>query len=71
MIWLLLSGLYGAYGAVVIFDSDIIGSESYACSFDYGIQEWLAVAEVVGGILLWPIIDNTRIGIWGGRFGSM
>jgi len=60
----------GAYGGIVIFDSDVIGSTGYTCSFDYELQEWLAFAEIIGSALVWPIIDNRRIGIWGGRFGA-
>ena len=60
-----------AHGGIVIFDSDVIASTGYTCSFDYGLQEWLALAEIIGSAAVWPLIDNTRIGIWGGRFGAM
>lgn len=62
---------YFAYTGVVVYDADVEGeSGTAACSFDYDFTILVATSEIVGALVLFPLVDKRNLGIWGGRFGS-
>lgn len=73
LIWILWFGSLGLYSGIVIFAADVMGEDDdggIECSFNYNQNILLASSEIVGAVAIFPLIDKSNLGIWGGRFGA-
>jgi len=58
-----------AYQSVVIIDDTLLGASHGSCSFNYGSIAILSTSEILGAVLIMPLVDRKDLGWWGGRLG--
>merc|ERR1719334_1459208 len=69
-VWGLWAAWNMAYQAVVIIDDTLVGeSAGSTCTFNYGSIALLSTSEILGSVLIIPLIDRTDQGWCGGRLG--
>mmetsp|Transcript_6670 Transcript_6670/g.10664 ORF Transcript_6670/g.10664 Transcript_6670/m.10664 type:complete len:468 (+) Transcript_6670:56-1459(+) len=60
-----------AYNTIVIFDDvNFKGTSDLPCSFNYSMISGVSVSELIGPLLLMPLIDRSDLGWLGGRQGT-
>lgn len=77
IIWAGMALIMSAYGAVVLYDADVLAedlgystSETGVCSFNYSFIFWVSTSEIVGALLVMPTLDKPWLRYCGGRFGT-